>query len=910
MTEIINRRKSLELIPLELAQRPLRLKEWLDKNLHTIVGPSISGISPGSGPRGTILTVTGGPFSPTRWENDVTVGGAPAFVVAATATELKVLVPPDADSGPVEVTVAGGTITSPAPFTITGHPSPGDDTTDGPPVVTTGVTPTPGAGDVPAKGTINVLVVMLQPNDTAPANPTATRNAVDTKWGTVRTFYDQASYGQTVVATTLTAFATLDGTLADFVDTSPSVQNFRPTQLGRIAAIGAQAAVDQGLDLDDYQMIAFVTFTNGTFVRAWGGGSQSTFSYDNGLPVGDPNRISINQTTSNAINTLWINESADWGRFAHEFGHNIVSAPTSSGDGTGTLGEDVYGSDLVDPGAATAAPFEMMANHDSHPLFSGYHLDKLGYYKPENVRELVWDHNANAFTIDVVAHGLTEDTDPSPDRVHLIRIKVSDALSYYVQVRQRPGTTAQVFDDSIPFGASANQGGVVVTRAIAGVMNNNQQTRFITLLHEQATLTKDQFAEDPARALKITVLDDAVQARPLVCRVRVEWAQNITSDPNGSFDLKVEPWGSDYTSPDIWVDRDPFGSFDNALDSQGRPLGNGDRPRVNKVNKFVSRVHVSGATGATNVKVTQYAVTPPGVGDNGNWSPIGISTVSSISANGSADVSCNWVPVVGKHTCLMAYASAQLGEISGQNNAAQENVGDFISGGGSPCEPVLVRTAIRNPVDERRAVQVFLTGVPEGWMAQVPSAWVWLDGRAEKEIDVAIWPTEDLAAYQIGNPRRDDEREDRGKYVGLAPVRVRGQVERSYPLSVMPSGEPAASRFYPIGGVFYRVHVRRKADVKMEVGHDKELGELGYVVHGWVRPAVGDQRVVVDVSEPGGRDVANLVTLTRPDGTFEVSFDLRDAVDRFGPGAYTVQSFIFDADELDDAESNVIQLSV
>ncbi|WP_207010511.1 IPT/TIG domain-containing protein [Nocardioides aromaticivorans] len=909
MSEILHRRKPLDLIPLELAERPLRLKEWLDKHLHTIVGPSISGISPGSGPRGTILTITGGPFSTTRWENDVKVGGAAAFVLAATATELKVLVPPDADTGPVEVTVAAGTATSAAPFTITGYPVPGDDTTDGPPVVTTGVTPTPGAGDVPPKGTIKVLVVMLQPNDTAPANPAATRSAVDTKWGTVRTFYDQASYGQTVVTTALTNFATLDGTLNDFVDSSPSVQNFRSNQLGRIAAIGARAAVDQGLNLNDYQMIAFVTFTNGTFVRAWGGGAQSTFSYDNGLPAGDPNRISINLTTNNAINTLFINDQADWGRFAHEFGHNIVSAPTSTGDGTGTLGEDVYGSDLVDPGAATASAFEMMGNHDSHPLFSGYHLDKLGYYKPANVRELVWDHNANAFTIDVVAHGLTEDNDPN--RVHLVKIKVSDALSYYVQVRQRPGTTAQVYDDNIPFGASANQGGVVVTRAIAGVMNNNQQTRFITLMHGPDVLLKDQFAEDPARALKITVLDDNVQARPLVCRVRVEWAQNISDDPNGSFDLKVEPWGSDYTSPDIWVDRDPFGSFDNALDSQGRPLGNGDKPRVNKVNKFVSRVHVSGATGATNVKVTQYAVSPPGVGDNGNWSPIGITTVPSISANGSADVTCNWVPVVGKHTCLKAYASAQLGEISGHNNSAQENVADFITGGGSPCEPVLVRTAIRNPVDERRAVQVSLTGVPEGWMAQVPFAWVWLDGLAEKEIDVAIWPTDDLAAYEIGNLRRGHEkRDDHRKYVGLAPVRVRGQVERTYPVSVMPSGDGAASRFYPIGGVFYRVHVRRRAEIKMEVGHDKELGEFGYAVHGWVRPAVGDQRIVIDVSEPGGRDVLNLVTLTQPDGSFEVSFDLRDAVDRFGPGAYAVQSFIFDADELDDAESNVIQLSV
>ncbi|WP_158296555.1 IPT/TIG domain-containing protein, partial [Nocardioides albidus] len=91
MTEIVKPPRPAELFPLELARRPLRLKEWLDKHLHTIVAPSISGVAPGSGPRGTVLTVTGGPFSATRWENDVKVGGAPAFVLAATTTQLKVL---------------------------------------------------------------------------------------------------------------------------------------------------------------------------------------------------------------------------------------------------------------------------------------------------------------------------------------------------------------------------------------------------------------------------------------------------------------------------------------------------------------------------------------------------------------------------------------------------------------------------------------------------------------------------------------------------------------------------------------------------------------------------------------------------------------------------------------------------
>ena len=57
-----------------------------------------------------------------------------------------------------------------------------------------------------------------------------------------------------------------------------------------------------------------------------------------------------------------------------------------------------------------------------------------------------------------------------------------------------------------------------------------------------------------------------------MCRVRAAWAQTISDDPTGAFDLRIDPWDSNYQTPDIWVDRDPFGSFDTSLDSAGRPL--------------------------------------------------------------------------------------------------------------------------------------------------------------------------------------------------------------------------------------------------------------------------------------------------------------------------------------------------
>ncbi|QEX15181.1 hypothetical protein FRZ44_04610 [Hypericibacter terrae] len=877
-----------------IKKSPLRLRDWLDDHLPWLIGPRITSFDPPKAPRGTILTIEGWNFAPARADNQVTIGGTAVPVLAASGSMLKALVTKDVDDGPIKVTVGTRTANSATDFAVAGYPG---DSDDGPPVFATGAG-AGDAGDVNPIGTIRVLIVVCQATDRVPANFATVRTGLNTRWTNVQTYYTQASYGQTNVQFDIVSTpAQLDGTFADFVDLTGAV-NIIGGQLDRIAAIAAQHAQDEGFTLDNYQMLCSVMFTNGAFIRAWGGSDTSTFSYDDGKPTSDPSHIHIDITLSHKINLLWIQENANWGRFAHEFGHNIVSAPTETGDGTATLGEDVYGSDLVDPGAATAQDFELMGNHDSHPLFTGFHLEKLGYYQAANIKTLQWDRNPHQEDVDLIAHGLTEDG--NANRFHILKIKVSDALTYFVEVRQRPGTTTQIFDDSIPLGAAANQGGVIVTRVIADEMHNNQQTRFITLMHDDRVLVENETVEDPARALVITVLDDAVQARPLVCRVRVAWAQTIADDPNGSFDLKVEPWDSDWQSPDIWVDRDPFGSFDSPLDSEGRPTGNGDKPWVSHINQFTARVHVSGAMGAANVKVTFYAITPPGVGDNGNWSPISVKTIASIPQDGAIDQFCNWVPVVGKHTCLKVYASPQLGEISGGNNSAQENVFDFQAAGSSPADPIFIRTAVRNPLDEPRAIALSMRGLPLGWAAQIPNAWVWLEGKAEKEFEVMVWPLADINVYKMGKQKE-------GRYPGTAPLRVAGFIPRSYSEEMPITHTLPGSRFYPIGGTFYRVHARRSASIRFEI-EEKSQRKDSIVLHGAVGPARGDQRILADVLLPDGKTHRAAETRTKSSGAFDVRVSLLDDDRKLQPGTYQVQAFIFHASELADASSNLLHI--
>ena len=817
-------------------------------------GPAITDADPSAGPPGTVVTLTGARFQARAQDNEVQVGGDRALVLESSPTRLVVLTGPDTRTGPIAVKVGGRTAVAPGPFTVT-SPARGE----GPPVVFEGRGTGADAG-APTSGTLRVLVSLVRPSDRTVSDPTAARNAVIAQWADVTTFYDQASYGDLTVQVDVTSsWAELSGTEADYVDSSPSVNNIDPDVLPRFVAEAAQAAVDDGMDLDDYDVMAGTIFLDGGFIRAWGNWSQSNFSYPDG---------GINLTADHAIALIAIQETANWGRCAHELGHALVDAPSFSGDDTSALGEDVYGSDLVDSGAATADVFEMMGRHDDHPLFTGYNMQQLGWYDAGNIAEIQWDRNPSSQTFDLVAHGTAQNTNAA--RFHVLRINVATGLSYFVQVRQQPSTSSsQIFDPSIPTAGAADDGGVVVTTVLSETVNNNQQMRFITLLHDQQVLAEGQSATDPARALTITV-EDVLQARPMVCRVRVEWAQSLSPDPSGRFDLNIEPWDSGYQTPDIWVDRQPYGSFDKSTDSEGRPQGNGDKPRPGEINKFFSRVHNDGTDAASDVKVTFYTVEPPGVGDNGNWAPIHTETVSSVAANSFSDVAANWVPVVGRHTCLKVFLGEQLGEVAYGNNHAQENVFEFEAPAASVPDAVTTPLAVRNPLDTEAVILLSLVGVPEGWAAGLSHAWLRLGPRAERTIRLHAVPLLDYGRYLKGD-----------EFPREAHIRVIGHLPQSY----QREGQ-VSSHMLPIGGVTAIVRPKRRAEIRVT---GKPEGSDALVVTGTVMPDGEGEIVRVDTHAPDGlTEYVNATTTTG--GHFQAVVPTRGLTGRFRVIARTVSS--------------------
>src|SRR5262249_51284744 len=80
--------------------------------------PSISSLSPNSGPIGSSLIVVGSNFGATQGNGGVTFNGVPAGVSSWSNTSITAIVPIGATTGNVVVTAAGGVSSNGVSFTI------------------------------------------------------------------------------------------------------------------------------------------------------------------------------------------------------------------------------------------------------------------------------------------------------------------------------------------------------------------------------------------------------------------------------------------------------------------------------------------------------------------------------------------------------------------------------------------------------------------------------------------------------------------------------------------------------------------------------------------------------------------------------------------------------------------------
>jgi hypothetical protein len=86
---------------------------------NLIPGPTVTTFSPGSGPVGTVVTITGANFGPTLTDNRVFFGAVRATVTEASATSLKAVVPVGYSEVPITVGVGIQTASALRPFRVT-----------------------------------------------------------------------------------------------------------------------------------------------------------------------------------------------------------------------------------------------------------------------------------------------------------------------------------------------------------------------------------------------------------------------------------------------------------------------------------------------------------------------------------------------------------------------------------------------------------------------------------------------------------------------------------------------------------------------------------------------------------------------------------------------------------------------
>src|SRR4051794_7986155 len=96
---------------------------WVQTFLASLLGVTITDITPRGGWPGTIFTIRGFNFSANRDENDVRIGGERAIVIDATPALLTAMAGEATKTGAVTVAVAGKTATASAVFEVLPRPA-------------------------------------------------------------------------------------------------------------------------------------------------------------------------------------------------------------------------------------------------------------------------------------------------------------------------------------------------------------------------------------------------------------------------------------------------------------------------------------------------------------------------------------------------------------------------------------------------------------------------------------------------------------------------------------------------------------------------------------------------------------------------------------------------------------------
>jgi hypothetical protein len=457
-----------------------------------------------------------------------------------------------------------------------------------------------------------------------------------------------------------------------------------------------------------------------------------------------------------------------------------------------------------------------------------------------------------------------------------------------------------VFDPSIPLDPSNPSwgAGVVLYQAYEQNIQSVNNQRPLTVLPPGRMLQVGEEFYDPKRTLRISVTDRLAN-RPAKYRVRVEWGPVPKPDPDGQFDLRITPWNDDWETPDIWVnstkndEADPPNApriiYENhAFLDETTPIGNGDPPWVMHSNTLYARVTNQGKVETPEpVMVSFYLNTPPGVGDNGTFELFDTVDAGKLGPGESRIVAANrpWIPFEDEHTCVKVEIHRQPGEVSINNNVAQENFCDFETGAASPYAPIELDFLAQNPYTAPGVMDIRARNVPKDWYVALDHGSVWLGPLEEKTVHAVVW-TDRVAEWEPGFHQVTQTNGPR-----KAQIKIEGWMDRF------------TDQVFPVGGftTFMRAVRKVEVSIKQASGHVDQP----FLLNVRVIPGTGVVPLAIHITDPDG-----LLHTERAETDTESVFAGETRYKATKPGLYRIQVFTLRGSLAGEAESSITDLVV
>jgi hypothetical protein len=579
------------------------------------------------------------------------------------------------------------------------------------------------AGAAPVTGTRKVMVLRVYFNDYAEASRYSKTEVEDFFNNDLNTLWKNTSYSNIDINAEVSDLYQLPDDRSDYIDDFPDGDLSNGGKFLKVLEDAIDAS-PSGLDWSDVDAVNVVMAE--TSAAQFHRGQATTCNLPMG-PGGSTKSVGCAIFSENPSS----NDNQVWGRWAHEIGHTLQEGGPAHPSNYGNEFE-LMDSNL--PGQAGV--FEKQ----EHTGFPGWMPDtKYQVFTPSS-----GGGSAALWAMEYDPAGMPN--------AQAAKVEITSSFYYLVSVRRRI-LGDDLNGDFTPFGIPDE--GVLIERVSEGsnpwvkVIGRNA----VSTCANGTACNRNQLWQEGSTFSSTTdgvFIDITKKADDDNYFIRVAY-QDQSFQP----DVMLFPWtsppGNTWETTDIWVDS-PVNGYDTYRygtwdDGTGNlvPVGNGDDPAVDQVNRLYARVRNVGATTATDAVVNWEITDPPGVGIAGasGWALIGtvdkndFPGLANIAPGDFVDVYVDWTPsfpvspedmAAGRfafHTCLRVKLDPVPGETVFGNqdgDREQENISYFQAttpGSGGPSFNTVIRLRNDDLVDKKTFYLNYEDDLPDGWKVDV-----------------------------------------------------------------------------------------------------------------------------------------------------------------------------------------------